>query len=73
MILRDDGEYETEEDSEDDDMPSLEDVNDEEPTSGRLVVVVKQALNMQVKEEDEVQRENIFHTRYHIGDNICSL
>ena len=46
MILHDAGEYETEEDSEDDDMPSLEDVSVEELASGRLVAIVKRTLNM---------------------------
>ena len=28
---------------------------------------------MQAKEEDEVQRENIFHTRCHVQNKVCSV
>ncbi|KAH9698006.1 hypothetical protein KPL71_023835 [Citrus sinensis] len=69
MILRDDGDVETESESDDDPMPPLEDANDgvEYPVDGKLMVA-RRALNMQVKEDVEVQRDNIFHTRCHIKD-----
>ncbi|KAH9780700.1 hypothetical protein KPL71_008176 [Citrus sinensis] len=69
MILRDDGDVETESESDDDPMPPLEDANDgvEYPVDGKLMVA-RRALNMQVKEDAEVQRDNIFHTRCHIKD-----
>ncbi|KAH9716907.1 Endonuclease [Citrus sinensis] len=69
MILRDDGDVETESESDDDPMPPLEDANDgvEYPVDGKLMFV-RRALNMQVKEDVEVQRDNIFHTRCHIKD-----
>ncbi|KAH9769547.1 hypothetical protein KPL71_012041 [Citrus sinensis] len=69
MILRDDGDVETESKSDDDPMPPLEDANDgvEYPIDGKFMVV-RRALNMQVKEDAEVQRDNIFHTRCHIKD-----
>ena len=75
MILHDDGEYETEEESEEE-MPPLEDASDfedEEAEMGRLVAVVKRALSVQLKKEAKVQRENIFHTRCCIGDKVCSM
>ena len=28
---------------------------------------------MQAKEEDEVQRENLFHTRCHVQNKVCSV
>ena len=28
---------------------------------------------MQAKEDDEVQRENIFHTRFHVQNKVCSV
>ena len=28
---------------------------------------------MQTKEEDEVQRKNIFHTRCHVQNKVCSV
>ena len=47
-------------------MPSLEDVDDEEyATQGELLVEMR-ALSVQTKEDDKVQRENIFHTRCHV-------
>ncbi|KAH9716856.1 hypothetical protein KPL71_021599 [Citrus sinensis] len=68
-ILRDDGDVETESESDDDPMPPLEDANDgvEYPVDGKLMVA-RHALNMQVKKDAEVQRDNIFHTRCHIKD-----
>ncbi|KAH9704946.1 Endonuclease [Citrus sinensis] len=53
----------------DDPMPPLEDANDgvEYPVDGKLMVV-RRALNVQVKEDEEVQRDNIFHTRCHNKD-----
>ncbi|KAH9705029.1 hypothetical protein KPL70_011714 [Citrus sinensis] len=66
---RDDGDVETKSESDDDPMPPLEDANDgvEYPVDGKLMVV-RCALNVQVKEDVEVQRDNIFHTRCHIKD-----
>jgi ABC-type oligopeptide transport system ATPase subunit len=37
-------------------------------------LVARRALSAQVKEDDmEQQRENIFHTRCHINNNVCSM
>ncbi|KAH9763304.1 hypothetical protein KPL70_001120 [Citrus sinensis] len=74
MILRDDGDVETDSELDDDLMPPLEDANDgvEYPIDGKLMVA-RRALNMQVKEDAEVQRDNIFHTRCHIKDKVCSM
>ncbi|KAH9792707.1 hypothetical protein KPL71_004239 [Citrus sinensis] len=74
MILRDYGDVETESESDDDPMPLLEDANDgvEYPIDGKLMVA-RRALNMQVKEDAEVQRDNIFHTRCHIKDKLSIL
>ncbi|XP_024042684.1 uncharacterized protein LOC112099530 [Citrus clementina] len=59
MILRDDGDVETESESDDDPMPPLEDANDgiEYPVDGKLMVA-RHALNMQVKEDAEVQQSH---------------
>jgi len=36
--------------------------------------VIRCALNMQIKEDDvDQQRENIFHTRCHIQNKVCSM
>ena len=66
--MRDNGEIETE-DEESDSMPPLEDANDCEYAVEGHVLVIMRALNTQVKEvSDDVQRENIFHTRCHVKD-----
>ena len=74
IILRDDGDVETESELDDDPMPPFEDANDgvEYLVDGKLMVA-RCALNMQVKEDAEVQRDNIFHTRSRIKDKVCSM
>ena len=79
MVALANGEIESEDEDEDvSDMPPLEDAsNDEgeemEPLDGSLfTLVTRRALNMQAKEE-EVQRENIFHTRCLIDNKLCSM
>ena len=45
-------------------MPPLEDVEDEEYiTPGKLTLVARRALSVQVREDEVVQWENIFRTR----------
>ncbi|XP_061349324.1 uncharacterized protein LOC133294607 [Gastrolobium bilobum] len=59
--------------SDNESMPSLEDASDIElPVEGELLVARK-ALNVQVKEDKELQRENIFHTRCNVKDKVCSM
>jgi hypothetical protein len=70
MLTRDNGEVESESDkSKSEEMPPLVDCSDEEiayPVEGEALVI-RRALNMQIKEDDvDQQRENIFHTRCHI-------
>ena len=37
-------------------------------------LVARRALSTQVKEDDmEQQRKNIFHTRCHINNKVCSM
>ncbi|KAL5554487.1 hypothetical protein UlMin_041888 [Ulmus minor] len=73
MIMREDGDVETESESKEDSMPPLEDVSDiEEPVDGELLVA-RRALTAIVKEDEKVQRENIFHTRCHVNDKVCSM
>ncbi|GKV34704.1 hypothetical protein SLEP1_g43054 [Rubroshorea leprosula] len=67
MILKEDGAIETEGESDDDSMPPLEDADDGmEYVVDRELLVTRCALNVQAKEDDEVQCDNIFHTRCHI-------
>ena len=44
-------------------MPSLEDTDDEEYAVQGELMVARRALSVQAKEDDEMQRDNIFHTR----------
>jgi hypothetical protein len=76
MIARVDGDVETESESDADQMPMLEDTCDDDveyPVEGESLVA-RSALSAQVKEDDmEQQRENIFHTRCHINNKVCSM
>ena len=64
--MRNNGEIETDNESDCDSMSSLEDVDDEEYVVQEDLLVARRALSVQDKEDDEVQRENIFHTRCHV-------
>ena len=55
MVLRDDGEIESEDEDDIDSMPSVEDTDDEEYAAQGDLVVARRALNVQIKEDDEVQ------------------
>ena len=54
-------------------MPSLEDAHDEEYAAQRELTVARKALSVQDKEDDEMQRDNIFHTRCHVQNKVCSV
>ena len=75
MVILDNGEVVSEEEEDNDTMPLLEDVSDDEVvTYAAITLVARRALNMHAKEDgDEEQRENIFHTRCHVRDKICSM
>ncbi|PKI70554.1 hypothetical protein CRG98_009059 [Punica granatum] len=60
--------------SDPDDMPPLEDVPEEEYLApDALTLVARRALSLQIKGVEEIQRENIFHTRCYIKDKVCSV
>jgi hypothetical protein len=75
MVMRDNGEIET--DDEEDDLKSmspLEDAFEEEYLApDALTLVARRALSLQTKNEDEDQRKNIFHTRCYVKDKVCSV
>ena len=73
MVLRDDGDIESEDESNDESMPPLEDASDFEYPMGGELLVARRALSAQAKEDDEVQRVYIFHTRCHVNDKVCSM
>ena len=73
MVMRDNGEIETDNESDCDSMPSLEDAGDEEYAVQGELMVARRALSVQAKEDDEMQRDNIFHTRCHVQNKVCSV
>ncbi|GKU99878.1 hypothetical protein SLEP1_g12658 [Rubroshorea leprosula] len=69
-----DEEIETEGESNDESMPPSEDANDGvEDAVDRELLVTRRALNVQAKEDDEVQRDNIFHTRCHVKNKLGAI
>ena len=73
MVIRDNGEIETDHESDCDSRPSLEDADVEEYSAQEELLVARRALSVHAKEEDEVQQENIFHTRCHVQNKVCSV
>ena len=71
--MRDNGEIEIDHESDYDSKSSLEDLDDEGYATQGELLVSRRASSVQVKEEDEVQRENIFHSRCHVQNKVCSV
>ena len=76
MIMRVNRKVGKESESEDDQMLPLEDAsdnNEDYAVEGELLVV-RRALNVEIKEDDmEQQRQTIFHTRCHVNSKVCSM
>ena len=73
-MLRDNSEIVNKDKIEENKMPPLADVEDEEYTALReLTLVARRALSVQLKEDEAVQREIIFHTRCYVQDKVCSM
>ena len=73
MVMRENCEIETDNESDCDSMSSLEDADNEEYTAQGLLLVEMRALSVQIKGDDEVERENIFYTRCQVQNKICSV
>ena len=74
MILRDNGEIVTKDEMKENEMPLLEDVENKEYIAlGELTLVARRVLGVQVKEDEVVQQENIFHTRCYVQDKVRSM
>jgi hypothetical protein len=55
-------------------MSPLEDASEEEYLApDALTLVARRVLSLQTKNEDEVRRENIFHTRCYVKDKVCNV
>ena len=65
-MIQDNVEIEMDNESNCDSMPSLEDADDEEYVVQGELMVARRSLSVQAKGEDEVQRQNIFHTMCHV-------
>ncbi|XP_071933133.1 uncharacterized protein [Coffea arabica] len=75
MLILPNGEVQTDEEDECEDMPPL--VEDEEefeeiPAHGKVGMVARRALTTQAS-RDDLQQENIFYSRCHVMDKLCSL
>ncbi|XP_057487761.1 uncharacterized protein LOC130773830 [Actinidia eriantha] len=74
MVMRDNGEIETDDEDDLKSMSPLEDASEEEYLApDALTLVARRSLSLQMKNEDEVQRENIFYTRCYVKDKVCSV
>ncbi|XP_052882236.1 uncharacterized protein LOC128290570 [Gossypium arboreum] len=72
MVIRADGEIETEDEEEKESESISETEEDlEQPVEGELLIV-KRSLSLQGM-DNELQRENIFHTRCLVGGKVCCV
>ena len=77
MIMCDNEEVMTESEDDSDGVPELVDSSDDGgvvyPVTGESLVA-RRALNTHIKVDDaEQQRKNIFHTRCHVNNKVCSM
>ncbi|KAH1055822.1 hypothetical protein J1N35_033887 [Gossypium stocksii] len=84
LLIKEDGDYTSNSDKLDLDMPKLiDDVNDSgkfhgeeelvEPLTHSHYLVVKRTFNIQLKDDHNLQRSNIFHSRCLIKGKLCSF
>ena len=75
MVLKEHGEIESESDkSMEDDVPPLKDCSDVEYQVDKGILVIRRSLSVKINDDDmKQQRENIFHTRCHISNKVCSM
>jgi hypothetical protein len=75
MVINAQGELEleNEEEVDNDDIPSLKDADNEQNVVVGDLLVARRVLNVQVKEEESNQRENLFHTRCFVNNKVCSV
>ena len=71
--MLDNGENEMDNESNCDSMATLEEDDVEEYATRGELLVERRALSVQAKENDKVQKENIFHTRCHVQKKVCSV
>ncbi|KAJ9536652.1 hypothetical protein OSB04_un000201 [Centaurea solstitialis] len=71
MVIRENGEIET--DKSDSTNSSDDSDDDEELAVQGELLVARRALNAHSVEDDDAQRENIFHTRCYVQGKVCSV
>lgn len=71
MILREDGKIKSGLEAKEDIKPPLKVDNNVEYCIDGEILVKRCAFSVQIK-EDEEQQENIFYTRCHIDNKVCS-
>jgi hypothetical protein len=74
MVINAQGELESENEEEvdDDDLPSLEDADNEQNAVVGDLLVARRVLNVQAEEESN-QMENLFHTRCFVNNKVCNV
>ncbi|KAL4279919.1 hypothetical protein GQ457_03G017250 [Hibiscus cannabinus] len=70
MLMLDNGEIESDHGENESTLPREDEDDDVELAANGEILVVKRSLNAQPSQDDQ-QRENIFHTRYHVNDKVC--
>ncbi|XP_042466500.1 uncharacterized protein LOC122049106, partial [Zingiber officinale] len=74
MVINAQGELESEDEDEIvEEVPQKEDSDDEQHAVIGDLLVARRVLNLQAKEEEGNQRENLFHTRCFVNNKVCSV
>ncbi|XP_012841286.1 PREDICTED: uncharacterized protein LOC105961600 [Erythranthe guttata] len=75
MVINAQGEIESEDEKEDevDELPSFGDTYEGQYAAEGELLVARRALSAQGKEEENNQRENLFHTRCFVNGKVCSV
>ncbi|XP_040944249.1 uncharacterized protein [Gossypium hirsutum] len=72
MIVRANGEIESEEEDDEEPVKTTEEEDELEYAVDGKILIIKRSLSLQ-SVQNEQQRENIFHTRFHVQGKVCSL
>lgn len=54
-------------------VPQKEDSDDEQHAVVGDLLVARRVLNLQAKEEEDNQRENLFYTRCFVNNKVCNI
>ncbi|KAL4379188.1 hypothetical protein GQ457_02G026750 [Hibiscus cannabinus] len=70
MLMLYNGEIESDLGENEPTLPREDEDDDVELAANSEILVVKRSINAQPSQDDQ-QRKNIFHTRYHVNDKVC--